>query len=402
MYTKVLLCCILPHDSIQLNITAVDLKIVFEKYGEVKKVQIFERTPLMKAFIEFSELKGTTNALSHFSDDKTNFAFLRIYQSKKKFIIPNIQEKIQEKRMKKQQKMDEQYSNQNQEPFHSNKNLNHPSCFSPISSASVCSWNKTNSSQVPFYFIDTKCNKDNEVCRLEEKKESYSPNNLEQKPVVLKWTLSYQNLANVKTTILKITRRSFKGIKTIRLLNLFGFYGGIKKILINLETNQAFVEYADQQDMFIAGYQLKNVRFLGEDLQLSNSGLSSFDGNFFPKNHKNKIRNVRENAAKARVNQTQYAITLSPTQHLKIENLPNSMSYFLIHSLLTLYQKPVVFRFIQNSQERATKTILVRFKTVHQAVEILAKLQCQKINASKLWIAFSNQEILEEQLKIHL
>lgn len=402
METKVILCCIRTSTEFYDQISNSLLISFFQKYGSIKTVQIFQKESIIKAFIEFSDISGAKNVLNNFEDHSAYFGMIRVYHSKKRFIINNIHTKNQQNHQNPQNLLRDSTSNINPKSKASAK--------SQLTQRMDRGANKeqTKHGDFPNQPFDPSIDSVNNshdngdvktisyVLNQNENTGNSQLNSDNQNPVPLidsKTCYKINNPVIRENRVLHIDGLNFNKVRRQHLVNIFECFGIITKLAINPEGSFALIEFESQEHMKKAANALRDIRFYGDILKISIFKQKTSSQVDFPEFRRNIDCFVHQSSHAQYFEIRPNFENTRPSNILLAKHVPPGMSAILICDLLSLSHEPEIVRKIEQDQN-GFSLFLIEFKLVSEAVEVLAEFQHQRINQCCLILSFLNPDFI--------
>ena len=392
MATKVILCCIRQNPEFQGHLQDDHLVFLFEKYGEVKSVQIFDRQTILKSFIEFIDAKSAQRALNSFTDHVTSFGRLKVYSSKKKFIITSIQQRPFIKALENMPLTDILTPFKHQGDYA----MSHSSQITPL----IVPWMKD-------LLISKPENKDNEPDQIRQflSVDNNLIDRLQNKPINNHKELpnsicninqvSMLNETEQEFTVLRIDGVNTEVISSHFLINLFGYFGEIRRVILDKNHGYAFIEFRGIKRAMLAIGMLRGREFFGKVFKFSVSKQSQIDFETFwkrPLAGQIKACELSVVANKTGSNPDLGVATI-PTVLLRVSKVPVALNSVLLHNLLSVVNRPISV-FMEKGLKEEGMSYEVKFRKIQQAIEVLACFQRQKIDTGVIRIDFLNYSSL--------
>lgn len=334
------------------NIELHDLKNIFKVFGKINRIMIYDRKIMIRAFIEFENIKSVKYALKIINECSVNsFGKCKISLSEKNKLICKNNEmefidyscEINFKSYKKEKKFGfENYS------------------FCEEIDSRGCS-------EAPGFNSIVSChsgfrkNKKNNFCKnkklsfsFKEKKIHKSRKKLEKKSKVI------------------IVSNLFCIFSVQEIVNLFSCFGDIEKIIYMKNKNNALIqfenlEYASKCIFYMNGQMLKKAK-----IKISYSEIHQeldLDGNMLSKEGKKNNQHLKIPKNKKRfLNKYQLKI-VPPSKNILV--ITNKNSDFVI-DYLNQYEKCSDFK-ISNSDYEDTVNILFCYSSIRKSIYVMSK-----------------------------
>lgn len=390
MKTKMILCCLKPFNDSQEKVENFHLISIFEKYGKIKAVKIFEREKLIKAFLEFEEIKSAETCLSHFEGETTIFGKLKIYPSKKKLIVNDIQ--LSSKSII-QHGLNSQISFVSKFPQANVYTKNDISTYKK-QNLNIFPQNSTqnlhrSNNHIDEHTISEKSSTNNHLL------DNHQPNkHFNNNPYTKKITSS-EDLINIndqhfnpEMKVLCLNLQGHSSIHFESFLNLFGYFGLLTKVLLFKSQRQVLIEFKTEIDMQNSIRALRNFSFFGSSLNFCVSELHEIDRRQFNSyNSKGIIFKIIYDPY--RYFKQKFEIDESfPTKRLSIRNAPISFNCSLLRLMLKETCEPISLRKLEEKTQNCSSSFIIDFRNSLLSTEVFAQFQNQLINNQLLEISF--------------
>ena len=385
---KVILCFVKPYNGHVDFITDLEIKNVFQKYGEVKGVQIFEKTPvLIKAFVEFAELSAAQTLLFKNTELVESFATLKVFSSKKKYLVKNVPMKNQNP--KKRKTKNRANSEIELDSFrHDLLQQIRPFNGANQTIALEPSWPDQYPSNVGCFYKKMPNNQSSDEGQYQYQQKKPKTTEMNNLQMSMFQTLRQNQLIQSSRRTLMIVRKSFKNIQVQQLLNVFGYFGIVVRVTIDSSRNLAFTKFKKSENMKLAYEALEGIEFFGETFRMSYFNQSA-QNNFNESNLSQKeVLKVSKNESRMKVKSFSEWTISTPSNFVIIENAPNSLEPYFFDSFLSITNKPNSVIKITEQETFKTQVVLVGFEHVYQAMEVIADFQNQKVNDKVLKFGF--------------
>ena len=398
---KVILICVRPYYGFEKDISDESLKRIFENFGTVKATQIFERTSLLvKAFIEFTEISVSKHILQNYIGISTTFATFKIFSSKKKYLVRNVPMRNPNPRKRKRNQNRQAESEfdvicESLESQSEGSNEKNPKLISENF------WKKTQkvkfwdtNLKVPAIGLSDENQSGNKVSR--QTKIGFSKFEKDQK---LKQNLLQDQNSTSQTFhwIMKVDRNSFKDIHVKQLLNVFGYFGNIVAITVVSFQNFVLVHYKNLQSLKLAEKGLKNVEFFGEAFRITVLDQSLMTDDFVSSLSNKQVFKVSKSLSFKKMKALTEFATYTPSNFIIVEKLPISVGCYLMEIIFSEIHRPMSITKISEDVRSATQVIVIELKEVYQAIELLARMQSQKVDDKKLKLSFTKTCGIKQQ-----
>ena len=194
-----------------------------------------------------------------------------------------------------------------------------------------------------------------------------------------------------KTNLLKVDGINIKRVNFIAILNFFGCFGNISKLLTNFKDNYSIIEF-ETVDQTIKAQRITNKQlFFGTPLQTEfylNKGVFKDS----QKNPKPYIR-TRVNRAKFYRYKQKLKIKVNkPTKLLHLTNLPSKTTPLFLYNIIAKIAEPINLYKLKKKGV-CSDMFLVEFETVEKSIEVLSILHNKKVEDKLIKVSFSHTKV---------
>ena len=273
METKILLCCINPSVDIH-SIDELSIYEIFKQYAIVKNVKIFSRDVLLKVFVEVDD-ESVDYCIKSVHMQNSALGKLKVYISHKDNITfdKDLKTIISESGHHK--------TSTSQIESHHHRNSENKSISYKVQQTNEVH-NMSKKSNLKFSNVSQSFEnldeifEDNEYIDYKNIK-SVTDFNSRLPDLVKYYPVSLENIHTVKSNISKetesskvliVNRINTSQVTCLVLMNLFGCFGNVKKILLNMKGSFALVEMETQEHAQSAIKHLNNILFFGNNIKV--------------------------------------------------------------------------------------------------------------------------------------
>lgn len=399
METKILLCCLNPTVDPQA-VDELTIYDIFKKYGTVKNVKIFSRDVLIKAFIEISD-DSVENCIENTHLQIFQIGKLKVYVSHKNNVTfdRDLKTIISESaHLKTSTSQLNSYFMQNSEARSQSYKMAMKSGKNNTIKKTTFKLSNISQSEEDLdqifddgMFIDYKNIKS--VTEINSKIPDlvrYYPVSLE----AIQHAKSSHLAQNNSSKVLVVNRVNTIDVNCLMLMNLFGCFGNIKKILLNLKSAFALVEMETDEQGRMAIKHLNNVIFFGSNLKVKTSKYNTVSSKSLEKEKNPDVQFLRGHYKYFRYKEDLQIKVNKPSNIVHVTFLSGNFTSYLLYKLVSQINEPAKI-VKMNKNSIVSEMYLVEFETVNQAIEVLSVLHNKKIDGKLLKISFSHTDISE-------
>jgi RNA recognition motif-containing protein len=408
MESNVLLCCVWPTEECRF-ISNEMLGEVFSAYGNIVEIAIFCRKVMIKAFIEYDSSASVTSALEKLREvHLPSLGKLKVFKSTKFSIRKRTQNKTGENPLDGNdsftslvEQFDQDFVDRSKQSKNSQKQLTHPDSlrsyghfrFMPsiasihsledFISVNQDSTNRFRHISHPdvLHFTDTVSQGD--VCNSHSFGTLMFTNNPEH---------SKQLDKDQHLKVLMVNRLNVKKVKCQYLINLFGCFGNITKVLMNKENSYALVEFETHSSAVTAIEHLKNLTFFENSLKIKLSKYSSLNFKTLEREENDKLDYLYGHSKFHRYKNGLSIKVNPPSNKLHFTSVPREVDAVILFEIIRQIHEPD--QIVQLARSGLNSLMfLVEFKQIFHAIEVLAVLHNKQVNDKNLKVSFSHTKL---------
>ena len=408
METQILLCVIKP-DSTDCELSEFDFYSIVQDCAVVKNVKIFDRNVLFKAFVQV-EKEYARKCVDELHEKKLEIGILRVYLSYKKDIVfdRTLQSIINEAPKHQRILVDNDVNEMGKEEFSPIKHLPpHVNPFDPFYDYEGSNQlaNKTqiqnfSSSCMEDSFKGFYHNTDPVYTMQYNDYRLSSPDSMN---TATSFTPSTEFIPNAKPygysqnkplitgKVIMINRASPKAT-CLMLMNLFGCFGNIKKLLFNKEKRYCMIEFDHPSHSQLAIKYLNNVSFLGMTLKVKQSNYPYLNLKNSKKDKNNHVKILRGHYKYFRYKSELNIKVNKPSKVLHFTSLSSKFSPATLFEFIQKIHTPV--KIVKLSKNGLNSSMfLISFAELHESFEVLSMLHNTKIDGKLMKVSFSNAKV---------
>ena len=399
METKILLCCVNPTVDIQ-TIDELSIYEIFKPHAVVKNVKIFSRDVLVKAFVEVDE-ESAESCVEKTHMRSCPFGKMKVYISHKDNITfdKDLQTIISESGHKKTSTSHVESQHHKNSEAHSLSHRFHKT--NEVKDMSKKSNLKFSNVSQSFENLDEIFEDDMYIDYKNIK--SVTDINARLPDLIKYYPVSLENINTMKSLhnkelecskVLIVNRINTDKVNCLMLMNLFGCYGNVKKILLNIKGSFALVEMETEEHATSAIKHLNNTLFFGNTIKVKCSKYNTVSLKSLEKEQNPDVQYLRGHYKYFRFKEGLQIKVNKPSNILHITSLSEKFTPYLLCQMLTQIHEPNKIVKL-NKNNSASNMYLVEFETVNQATEILSVLHNKKVDGKLMKISFSHTDISE-------
>lgn len=397
MDNRILLCCINPIN----NPDDVDELLIYQLFKEhalVKNVKIFSRDVQIKAFVEVDR-ESVEECIQALHLQTTSIGKLKVYVSHKDNIA-----------------FDKDLQTIFSESSHKLEHSYKQSCHEKDQEANSISYNKLDRDRVKGSHVskpkisqasESFENLDEIFCgnvAIDYKNiRSVTDVNNRLPDMVKYYPVSLENIQSVKSNLSKdsevskviiLNRVNTDKVNCLMLMNLFGCFGNVKKVLLNIKASFALVEMESAEHSHLVTKHLNNIPFFGSTIKVKCSKYNTVSLKSLEKEQNPDIQFLRGHYKYFRYKEGLQIKVNKPSTVLHITSLSSQFTPYLLCQMLSQLHEPS--KIVKLSKTGNTSDMyLVEFDQVGQAIEVLSVLHNKKVDGKLMKISFSHTDINE-------
>lgn len=394
---KVILCLVRPVDGEEHKVNTEALVGLFQRFGTLSDVRIFERRVLIKVFVEFEDRTAANLALRKADNSLTQFGNLKLYPSKKNRImrtgsLPFTEDLSQDLFGKKE------------ETFKSLDSTNLKNGFSNF---------QTNNSRFhcPVFVQEPRLSDS----RVDANGKSFlSTNHLSEPPTFFSGRSTEETGDFSSIIIQPCSQSKADGFRVIivnrlcsakithnHLINLFSCYGTVLKVLINSALNFALVEFETAADASFASTFLKSFRLFGCLIKAKISKYPHLSFRSLERDPSCSLKHFYTEPSKTLNKRDFMAKPVPPQPSLAFYNCPVYLTPQLIKLLVADIHEPSRVM-LQSSPSSSPNFYRLDFPSVEKALDVLATLDRQLIDDRRIAITFVPLPDLSSRVPVNI
>ena len=198
-----------------------------------------------------------------------------------------------------------------------------------------------------------------------------------------------------KTSMVKITGIDAKKVNFIAILNFFGCFGNVKRLLTNFKENYSVLDFESPEQAKLIVKNVSGTVFFENTLKASfyfdvsvfDDLLVSPDPDIKTRTNHPKFYRYKKNL-NIKINK--------PTKLLHFTNLPDRITPIVLYQLIGQIKDPInIFKLAKRGS--SSDMFLVEFEELHESIEVLSILHNKKVDSKLVKVSFSHTKIDEKQ-----
>ena len=413
MKSKIVLCCLTPSYKEQV-IDEYLLYQIFKQYSIVRNVKVISSTNVVKAFIMLEDSESMDQAIEGLHNSILNVGSLKVYESHKTSIVfdKTLQEIQKEGQLKEYNERESLFSSQNngklgieyliqkkasQKTVESWDTLNEYNLyenaekgiernFSGIKPENTkTGLRKANAYSHDYFYTKSQEDKKKKIEFCEGFKQDFSKLRKDDRFV--------KDTSKGKTSMIRISNINAKTVNFIAILNLYGCFGNVQRLLTDFQKHFIVIEFGDQEQARLAFKYTHRMLFFETILKVD----FFFNTSIFDELLLNPLPHVKtrnNNPKFYRYKQNLKIKVNKPTKLLHFTNLPNKMTPFELYQQISQIYDPInIFRL--NKKGATSDMFIVEFEKVNESIEVLSLLHNKKIKNKLIKVSFSHAKVHE-------
>ena len=193
--------------------------------------------------------------------------------------------------------------------------------------------------------------------------------------------------------MIRISNINAKTVNFIAILNLYGCFGNVQRLLTDFQKHFIVIEFGDQEQARLAFKYTHRMLFFETILKVD----FFFNTSIFDELLLNPLPHVKtrnNNPKFYRYKQNLKIKVNKPTKLLHFTNLPNKMTPFELYQQISQIYDPInIFRL--NKKGATSDMFIVEFEKVNESIEVLSLLHNKKIKNKLIKVSFSHAKVHE-------
>jgi hypothetical protein len=404
--SKIILCCITPT-ILKEEINENSLYDIFKVYGTVEKILIFERNVLVKAFIEMEHNDCIPRILEELDDAQYNIGKINAYLSKKTFLkaVPFVNETKEEGKKviqdhflelsQKKSSPSQSFDNEEDDKvdllgnFGSEFFMNKNRTFQEFQHRQISydSFGDINLDQRYFFHKDNN-HQFNTFQNFGKFNVFKNVNSLS----------SFDNLSKMeenkeKGKVLILNRININKLNCKLIMNLFGCFGNVKKIILNKENSYCLVEMENKHQANLCLKLLKKLQFFDNEIRIKISNYPFLNLKTLEKDNPPNVEFFYGHKRFFRYKNNLHIKVNPPSNQLHITSISKGITSLFLYELISQINEPEKIIKLKKKGSTNSPMFLVFFSDVSQSMEVLSVIHNENLNGKILKVSFSHTKI---------
>jgi polypyrimidine tract-binding protein 2 len=195
--------------------------------------------------------------------------------------------------------------------------------------------------------------------------------------------------------VLMLNRLNVKKVKCQYLINLFGCFGNVTKVLLNKGNSYALIEFETHHQAIDAMEHLRNLAFFENPLKIKLSKYTSLSFKTLEREENETLEHLYGHPKFYRYKNGLTIKVNPPSDKLHFTSVPREVDAVILFEIIRQIHEPE--QIVQLAKSGLNSLMfLVQFKQVFQAIEVLAVLHNKQINDKNLKVSFSHTKLYKE------
>lgn len=352
--SRVLLCVLKPFKPLETYSDST-LMGLFEPFGRVVRVQIFERNVKLKALVEFEYRESLESALKKLHKVAVEkVGIVELYISKKSSVL------ISHLKVEMSQLSTFEKPGVFQNFF---RKVN-PDSFQMVESISEIDLLDISRSSKTTSFLENP-NDESLVCAPSHPKKLSS------------------------SKVLMLNRINFSKINLQMIANLLGCFANITKVIINQQHQYALAETQLTTQADSAIRHLSGLKFFDKPVKIKLSNYSSLSVKNLDPFTNPKLRSLEISKNQHRFSSNFQGAVIPPSEIICISNVSSSVSPKILFDLVSIVHEPTKLKSLPSQSNRHI-SFLLKFQTTSHACDILSVFHGKMVEDNVLFACFTS------------
>lgn len=392
------LCCV-SLASPFTNMDEFSFYQLFSPFAVIKNIKVFRKEEQTKAFVQLLDEKSVTEIIDHFHNKHLNVGKMKVYASHKKYIafdksLKDIISNHHNYENENEQNWDYNHTGENirrnsyQKNYLSNKQTNEPKVeglenrkyYNYLYNSENLDERQTSQPYTRFSDckkpLTTQCS-----LKIESKvsQETRASNTFDD---------VREECAESESNILRVNNIDSTVISSQTLMNLFGCFGNVKRLMVNLSLNFAVIEFESHEQAEFAFKFINNLLFFKNTLTISfvpNAEIL----NEAEKKPQKDVKIIKGHYKYFRYKKNLKIKVNKPSRLLHFTSLSPSVTPAILCKIISQVHEPA--KILELAKKGTDSDMyLVEFKHLYQSLEVLSILHNKKIEGKLLKVSFSH------------
>lgn len=397
--SKIILCCITPT-VLKEEINEDSLYDIFKIYGVVEKILIFEKNVLVKAFIEMEKYISIPKILEELDDAQYNIGKINAYLSKKSFLkaVPFMRNKkngFSNKNESDKGRDSDSFCNEEQDKVNFNENFNNNlfigrnfNGFNNKNGVSYDSFGDINLDQRYFFHKQISNHQFNTFQNFGRMNNFKNINSLS----------SFDNFSKFekkkeKGKVLIVNRINIEKLNCKMIMNLFGCFGNVKKIILNKKNSYCLVEMENKHQASLCLKLLKKLKFFDTEIRIKISNYPFLNLKSLEKDQPINIEYLYGHKRYFRYKNNLNIKVNPPSNQLHITSISKEINSLYLYELISQINEPEKIIRLKKKGSTNSPMFLVFFDNIGSSMEVLSVIHNENLNGKILKVSFSHTKL---------
>ena len=411
MKSKIVLCCLAPAYEKQVLDEYLFYQI-FKQYSIVRNVKVISSKNVAKAFIMLEDKTSMDQAILNLHNAVLNVGSLKVYESHKTSIVfdLSLQEILHKAYKEEGDGQESLFSSQD-----GRKRNMEFLIQKKASQKTVESWENINendlfnNAQKPIerHFSGVKTNNQQSNLRKDnayshdyfymgiggdQKKKSVNEEFIIPDSFKLKKDTRFlKDPSKERTTMIRISNINAKTINFIAILNLYGCFGNVLRLLTDFQKNFIVIEFENPEQTRLAFKYTHRMLFFEIILKVD----FFFEKSIFDELLINPVPHIKTRNNNPKFYRYKHSLKIKvnkPTKLLHFTNLPSKMTPFELYQQISQICDPVnIFKLTKKGA--TSDMFIVEFEKINESIEVLSLLHNKKIKSKLIKVSFSHAKV---------
>lgn len=421
MKSKILLCCLTPFGTPE-SIDEFLIYQIFKQYIIVKNIKIFSRDSLVKAFLLAEDEFSVTKAIESLNDVQLNVGKVNVYSSHKAYIAfdRTLKEIIQQAYQRDNNETESLFSNIDESRKKIEYLISKKSSQRTIESLGARKPRKQEivrisaDNEIPsnhYNNLDSESDDEFDIKNISDNKFHpfiYRKEKQTEEHGMIKYDLSKLSKEQVskkiqldlsprpkKTSMVKISGIDARKVNFVAILNFFGCFGNVKRLLTNFKENYSVLDFESTEQAKMIVKNVSDTVFFKNTLKAS----FFFEVSIFDELLINPDPNIKTRTNHPKFYRYKKNLNIKinkPTRLLHFTNLPERITPIVLYQLIGQICDPInIFKLAKRGT--TSDMFLVEFEELHESIEVLSILHNKKVDNKLVKVSFSHTKIEDKQ-----
>lgn len=196
-----------------------------------------------------------------------------------------------------------------------------------------------------------------------------------------------------KGKVLIINRINIEKLNCKMMMNLFGCFGNVKKIILNKKNSYCLVEMENNHQANLCLKSLKKLKFFENDIRIKISNYPFLNLKSLEKDQPPNVEFFYGHKRFFRYKNNLHIKVNPPSNQLHITSISKEINCFFLYELISQINEPEKIIRLKKKGSTNSPMFLVFFGSVGESMEVLSVIHNENLNGKILKVSFSHTKL---------